>query len=406
MYALLSRSLGTIRIAASPGHWRVVLRDLLHRSESLHEDEAHLAAAMDWLARAQDVAACGGGLSAGYSFRRGWLPPYPETTGYVIPTFLRYAQHTGNDRWRARAVCAGDWEIDIQLPDGGVRGGQGINSEPIVFNTGQVMLGWCALYRSTGEAKYLDAASSAADWLLKIQEHDGSWRQHTYENTPHAYHSRVAWPLLEVAEATQQSRYREAAAAHLRWVIGQARPNGWVEGMSFRRGEDPYTHTIAYTYRGLLESGLKLADETGASAMQLARLGADRLLRCYELNKPDPHAEPWPLPATLDRRWQPSDESSSCVTGNAQIALLWLCLANIDAQIPTRSLRWTNSALKLLDQVKATQTLRSRHSGIRGGVPGSNPVWGWYLRLTYPNWAAKFFADALLETGQVLCASD
>ncbi len=399
--ALLSRLRGTLRIAGSLGHWRVVARDLLHNNEPLLDEDIHLRSAMDWLGRSQDVSGCGG-LSAGYSFRRGWLPPYPETTGYAIATFLRYAQRTDDNSWLERAVRAGDWEIDIQLPEGGVRGGQGINDGPVVFNTGQVMLGWMALYRATTESRYLQAALRAAQWLLQVQERDGSWRQHTYEDTPHAYHSRVAWPLLEVAEASAESKYRTAAESQLRWVIGQALPNGWVDGMSFRRGDDPYTHTIAYTYRGLFESGLRLANDTGASALKLARLGADRLLRRYELNKPHPHAEPWSLAATLDWRWQPSDDGSSCITGNAQIALLWLRFAHVDKQQPASSLRWLNSALKLLDQVKATQSVGSRHAGIRGGVPGSNPIWGWYLRLTYPNWAAKFFADALMETEGVL----
>lgn len=397
----LTRWLGTARIASRPAHWRIVLRDLLHRSEPLRADKDHLRAALDWLARAQDVTPEGRGLSAGYSFRHGWLPAYPETTGYAIPTFLHYAALDG-DRWTQRAVRAGDWEIDIQLPDGGVRGGQGLNDAPIVFNTGQVILGWNALYRATGQERYLLASERAAEWLVGIQDRDGSWRQHTYESTPHAYHSRVAWPLLDVAQATGQQRYREAAIGNLRWVIGQARPNGWIDSMAFRRGEDPYTHTIAYTYRGLLECGIRLPDdETGVAALQLARLGADRLLRRFELNKPHPHAEPWPLPAALDARWHPADEESSCVTGNAQIALLWLRWAALEADTPAEALRWTNSALKLLDQVKATQSLRTRHDGIRGGIPGSSPAWGWYLRLTYPNWAAKFFADALMACQEI-----
>jgi hypothetical protein len=29
-------------------------------------------------------------------------------------------------------------------------------------------------------------------------------------------------------------------------------------------------------------------------------------------------------------------------------------------------------------------------------VPGSQPIWGEYLRYRYPNWAAKFHLDALL----------
>jgi methionyl-tRNA formyltransferase len=64
---VLNRSLGTLRIVSSPGHWRVVLRDLLNRGEPLRE-----------------------------------------------PARRRC-------RWYQRAVSAGDWEIDIQLPQGGRR---------------------------------------------------------------------------------------------------------------------------------------------------------------------------------------------------------------------------------------------------------------------------------------------
>ena len=56
----------------------------------------HLAAAIDWLCRAQDVRdghADAGGVSAGWSFEDGWLPSYPETTGYIIETFLAAAEH-------------------------------------------------------------------------------------------------------------------------------------------------------------------------------------------------------------------------------------------------------------------------------------------------------------------------
>jgi len=33
---------------------------------------------------------------------------------------------------------------------------------------------------------------------------------------------------------------------------------------------------------------------------------------------------------------------------------------------------------------------------VRGAIAGSYPLWGRYLRWRYPNWAAKFFLDALL----------
>jgi methionyl-tRNA formyltransferase len=44
----------------------------------------------------------------------------------------------------------------------------------------------------------------------------------------------------------------------------------------------------------------------------------------------------------------------------------------------------------------------SRHPGIRGGVPGSDPIWGDYLYMALPSWGAKFLIDALLAKHGVL----
>jgi hypothetical protein len=32
----------------------------------------------------------------------------------------------------------------------------------------------------------------------------------------------------------------------------------------------------------------------------------------------------------------------------------------------------------------------------RGAIPGSFPIWGRYEPFAFPNWATKFFCDALL----------
>src|SRR5688572_17449728 len=50
-----------------------------------------LAGAYGWLCRAQD-ATPDDGVSGWYHLVRGWSPSYPETTGYLIPTFLTYAR--------------------------------------------------------------------------------------------------------------------------------------------------------------------------------------------------------------------------------------------------------------------------------------------------------------------------
>ena len=58
--------------------------------------------------------------------------------------------------------------------------------------------------------------------------------------------------------------------------------------------------------------------------------------------------------------------------------------------------RFLNAALKIMDQLKMTQSLTSRNPGIKGALAGSYPIWGGYFSYRYPNWATKFYADALM----------
>ncbi len=449
-------------------HHAVVLRDLLGLRQRCKADAEHLRAAMAWLGRAQDASGCGG-VSAGYYLASGWLPPYPETTGYIIETFLRYAAGTapetrglaspardtlspardtlspardtpsparlsdggrdagpdcdtpaatarlpsalrlsltlrleesspksGDGRYVDRAVRMGDWECEIQLPDGGVRGQIGLNDYPIVFNTGQVMLGWLALHQHTGEQRYLDAAVRAGDWLASIQEPDGRWVRHSHNGIPHAYHARVAWPLLELAARTRDARHTAAGERFITWVLGQVQPNGWIGHLGFVAEPWAYTHTIVYTMRGLLESSAFLEGDLQREARRVVTTTAEKLLMLFELAKDDPRGRPRDLPGAFDEHWRPVGHYS-CLTGNAQLAIVWLKLYRL-----TGDARFVNAALKLIDQVKSTQRLGSRHPGIRGAVAGSYPIWGGYERFGYPNWAAKFLADAIMLQEQVM----
>ena len=161
--------------------------------------------------------------------------------------------------------------------------------------------------------------------------------------------------------------------------------------MGFAPDESPLTHTVAYTLRGLWESGLLLGDDLGEEACRAATLGAERVLRLFERRKRAPDEPPRALPGRIGAGWKPAARFS-CVTGNCQTSLIWLRMAK-----ERGDLRFLNGALKLLDQVKPTQSLHSTNPGIRGGIPGSWPVWGEYNPFAYPNWACKFFLDAMLE---------
>src|SRR5262249_26020243 len=134
------------RLRVFPTALRILSRDLFSvRSAKRLPPREHLEATMEWLCRAHDAA--GGGVSAGSSLAKGWLPSYPETTGYLIPTFFDYARFSGNNEFRQRACAMADWELDIQLVSGAVPqcgAPDGSKSaEPAAFDTGQVILGWC-----------------------------------------------------------------------------------------------------------------------------------------------------------------------------------------------------------------------------------------------------------------------
>lgn len=115
------------------------LMALVRTRESRNEvpiGEECLTRAMEWLCRAQDVTGCGG-VSEGWSFRRGWGAAYPETTGYIVETFYDYAQFSGDETYRDRARRMADWLCSVQMSSGAFQGGPiDVKPRPVVFNTG------------------------------------------------------------------------------------------------------------------------------------------------------------------------------------------------------------------------------------------------------------------------------
>ena len=109
-----------------PRHLRLITADLGRPAAREQRDhKTHLAATIGWLCRAQDVRDAKpdtGGVAAGWSFEDGWLPGYPETTGYIIETFLAAAKLLGRPELVERARRMIDWELSLQAPDGAFPG--------------------------------------------------------------------------------------------------------------------------------------------------------------------------------------------------------------------------------------------------------------------------------------------
>ncbi len=346
-------------------------------------DKEHLAAAINWLCLAQDVADVGG-VSSHYDLvRRDWGGAYRETTGYIIETFLDYASLTGLAIYKEKAVEMGEWEIRVQCPDGAF-GEQKQNGEvgKKIFNTGQVILGLIRLFRSTTDKKYLTAAVKAADWLVRHQESDGSWVQFTTQGA-RTYDARVAWPLLQVYTETNDKKYYSAALKNIDWVIAQQKQNFWYDNTSLSENNEPWTHLIAYTISGLLECYLIL-DKKDVKIFDSFYGAAKAILDYY-----DRHENVY-LPCSFDLKWESAD-SYSCLTGDAQLAIIWLQIYQLTAED-----KFLKGALRIIDEVKATQLLDTSKAELRGGIFGSFPYSGDYAPFFLINWAAKFFADSLL----------
>lgn len=382
-----------------PTQLEVILRNIFKIGYVQSSNKTHLMAAIDWLCRAQDNSGTGG-CSASYGFNGGYAPPYPETTGYIISTFLSYSEFSKDNSFTERARRMGDWEIEIQLPSGAVRGGSGINDYPIVFNTGMVILGWTDLYNETGDERYLSASLKAADWLCLIMDEDGKWSRDTYNGIPHTYHSRVSWALLEVYKHTHDGKYKDFAIRNIEWILSRVQENGWISDMGFFKGDnDPLTHTIAYTLRGLLESSFFFDDDLRLRIQNTVIKAAERILHLYESIK-NTTSIPKLIPARINNKWQPT-ASYSCLTGNAQIAIIWLRLFKLN-----NDYRYFAVSKTILDQLKKTQNLKSNNQGIHGGIAGSYPIWGSYMQYCYPNWAAKFYADALMLLDSIISETE
>ena len=341
---------------------------------------AHLEAAAGWLLRSMRPS---GGSSAYYAPLLGWSRSYPETTGYLIPTLLRLREQLASPDAEAAALEAGSWLLSLQTREGCWFGGlhppRG-RRQPSVFNTGQILLGLCALHCWTGEAKWLEAAARGASWLAAGVDAKGEWSGGHYRSGfQPSYYTRVAWPMLEVWRCNGDNAVREAAERALTNVLGRRRSTGAFAGWGFVPDRPAFTHTIAYTLRGLLESARLLDDwpRYGAPTEEALEI----LRRRAELAGGR-------LPGAFDDNWR-ADRRFVCLTGCAQVAL---CLLIAEARTP--DLRLVNAISKLVDAVCARQRLTGP-DGIRGAVPGSAPFWGRYMRLRYPNWAAKFHADAL-----------
>ncbi len=370
-----------------------VLRDFgRYITSSVRADHSdplpNIRSAVSWLLRAQQETA-DDGVSLGYFPCRNesgkWVPSYPETTGYIITTLLAYAGRFNDSDAREAALKMANWEIAIQMQSGAVQGGPvcpPAQQTPAAFNTGMALDGWCSAYSVTNEKKFLDAARRAADFLAEDIDERGYFRtngKYVSRGEIKTYTCLCAWALSRFGEISGERRYVEAGIRVIESALLQQQSNGWFAHNCLTRSTAPLTHTMGYTLQGVLEVGVMTQR---ADFIDSARAGVDPLIAridCHGL-----------LAGRFYSDWEPA-VLSSCLTGNAQIAIVCFRLYEITGQVQYRE-----AANLLVNALKGLQVIDSPDSAFNGAIAGSFPLFGQYMRGGYPNWATKYFIDALL----------
>lgn len=215
--------------------------------------------AIEWLLQTKNSL---GGSSAYYSPVKGWSKPYPETTGYIIPTLLDYYHEENQPAVKKTAYEFAEWLLSIQNDKGFWHGGLYPTKErkPSVFNTGQILFGMICLFIETNDDKWAKSAEKGAKWLANNVGNDGSWQTGHYNNFNPAYYTRVAWPMLFAAKTLGNQFIREQAIMVLDSLIEKRNTNGTFLEWGFEKDKPAFTHTMAYTVRGFIEASRLLGD--------------------------------------------------------------------------------------------------------------------------------------------------
>ncbi len=348
---------------------------------TLEEKKEALGKAVSWLLRAQKMMKDDGFGS--YRLTDGWSDSYPETSGYIIPTLIRYSKMIDDTEILNKAIAAGDWLIGIQKKSGGWQGGKmNENQQEVVFNSGQIIRGLLEIYLINDNDKYLGSSVKAGNWLCSVQHKEGYWKKYTPLNEARVYDSYVDVPLLKLWKMTGDKKYKDAAIKNLNWIVEKKQhKNGWFEDCdnTVKRNNKPILHTIAYTIDGLLNSGQILDDD---KYIEAGKKAADILLSVF--------MEKHYLNGRYDHNWKGTEYLMT--TGYAQMGVVWFKLYEI-----TGNKKYFDNACKINDLLVIVQNRKiKKDKNTKGALTGSVPLWGRYELFGFPNWATKYFADSLM----------
>lgn len=269
--------------------------------------------------------------------------PYPEVTGYYIPTLYDWGE-TEHARQCMR------WLLSVQLPDGAFPAPDGA---PYTFDTGQVLRGFCAALPDMPEIEA--PMRRCCDWLLTQVDADGRVRTPSTELwgdiASELIHTYVLPPLARAGEMLGVPLYGETARRAL------AHYTAAKDLAPFNR----LSHFHAYAMEAMWE----------LNQLDQLEIGMAEVEACQ---RPDGSVPGYP-----DKPWV-------CSTGLAQYALIWYRMGRKSQ---------ADRAMRYLERMQNPS----------GGFFGSYGTDAAYIPKAEISWAVKYFLDAwhlkLAQEGKV-----
>jgi rhamnogalacturonyl hydrolase YesR len=325
-----------------------------------------------------------GGGAAKYSMMTHQMSSgYPMTTANWVPVLSRlklyypelFNQIIKNPDTIRELV---NWVLRTQRRDGTFPASYGdfMNQPPRVFNNGLIIHSLLDHHNEQGGNDLMEACIKSAEWLLKVQSADGSWRQFTFHQL--SSNTMTASALIRLASITGEKKYELAGEKNIQFALGLQAENGYFKGNGFDSNSSAFTITMAYAIAGVLEAGILTGNETWKNAALKGLVPV--------MNKVNENGF---LVGTLDENFQ-SDSSFACLPGSCLMAVNAYKLASLEG----------NSELKikadlLTDYVKSKQ-MSSKSPLINGGISGSWPISGNYCTYEITSWGVRYFAEALM----------
>jgi len=325
-------SMGDFRLATRT---RSIIRQKMRRVRPMHtcmniSPESSVLRSLPQPSRAIQWLRAHESDTGGILVYSGYADAYPEVTGYLVPTLLRY----GEREFATRLVR---WLLCIQRADGSYASSEGL---PYVFDTGQVLRGLLAPEGPVPGT--LEASRRAASYILSQMVGGGrkGFRTCYSGAIPESVHLYVLPPLLQAAEVLHEPQYRVAAERCLQYYLTQK------DTLQVRN----LTHFLGYELEALIE-----LDRTDMAKPLLDALRGEQASDGSVRGLPN---APW-----------------VCTPGLAQLALCWYKIG--DRCTGDKAMDW-------LDE----------HQTPSGGFRGSYGPKASYFSNVELSWATKFYLDA------------